>query len=205
VRALPFFRAARSVRYCTRIGEVAVTDFGKTWIAAAFGAALLAALPAQAASVRAATADETRAQTLIADGINAERKRRAPNAAALKTDADLTTIARARSDAIAHGAPFAHEDRPGHFPAIEMVTARFGPAGAIGENLFGAGGTGRRFDPAAFAKQAISTWMASDEHRPNILDPGFDASGIGVAVIGDAAYATQIFRGPPPKAPAAAK
>ena len=174
------------------------------WIAAAIGALMLTAPLAQAAALpspRAAAADELRAQTLIADGINAERKRRAPEAPALKTDTDLTAIARARSDAIAHGAPFAHEDRPGHFPAVEMVTAKFGRSGAIGENLFGAGGTGR-FDPAAFAKQAVAGWMASNEHRSNILDLGFDASGVGVVVVGDAAYATQVFRGPPPSAAA---
>jgi uncharacterized protein YkwD len=105
-----------------------------------------------------------------------------------------------RSNASARGAPCGHEDSSGRQPAIDRVTARFRAAGAIGENLFAAGDSGSRFKPQAFVKLAVSNGMASDEHRPNILSPDCDMSGIGAVVLGDAAYAAQIFRGAAPAA-----
>jgi uncharacterized protein YkwD len=39
--------------------------------------------------------------------------------------------------------------------------------------------------------------MKSPGHRENILNPRYDASGIGVAMAGGQAFATQVFRGPP--------
>jgi uncharacterized protein YkwD len=39
--------------------------------------------------------------------------------------------------------------------------------------------------------------MQSEGHRENILSPAFDRSGIGVAIDGSYAYATQVFWGPP--------
>jgi uncharacterized protein YkwD len=100
---------------------------------------------------------------------------------------------------MADGAPFSHQDSQGQYPAFDMVIARFGPYGTIGENIFAAGGTGRAFDPAAYRKRAADEWMASEEHRENILSRDFNATGIGVVVKGAAAYATQVFRGPPPQ------
>ena len=58
----------------------------------------------------------------------------------------------------------------------------------------------RAFDAAAFAKRTVDEWMASQEHHDNIVSPDFTTTGIGVVVIRDRAYATQIFRGPPPPA-----
>ena len=40
--------------------------------------------------------------------------------------------------------------------------------------------------------------MNSPGHRKNILSPDFTMSGIGVAVRGGHAYATQVFLGPAP-------
>jgi uncharacterized protein YkwD len=143
---------------------------------------------------------ERAAETLIAERIQVERARFAPDAPRLIADPDLTNIARERSEAMAHGAPFSHEDESGRFVAADMVHARFGPYGAIGENILETYAS-RDFDAAAFAERAVSGWMMSPGHRANILSPDYRSSGIGVAVNGDYAYATQVFRGSPKRVP----
>jgi uncharacterized protein YkwD len=158
-----------------------------------FAAARSAAeAPAPAAIARA----EQEAGALIADRIDRIRSDRLPHAPKLAPSGDLTVIARARSSAMAHGAPFSHKDATGKYPVVDMVEARLGHYGFIGENLFMEKRPRGRFDPKAFAKLAVEEWMASEEHRENILSPDFDRSGIGVAVKGDVAYATQVFHGP---------
>jgi uncharacterized protein YkwD len=139
---------------------------------------------------------ERAAETLIAQHVDAERARLAPDAPQLTPDPDLTDIARDHSEAMAHGAPFSHEDENGRFVAADRVHERFGPYGAIGENILEIYGS-RDFDAAAFAERAVSGWMTSLGHRANILSPDYRSSGIGVSVNGAYAYATQVFRGPP--------
>lgn len=170
-----------------------------TFAGIAFGFALAAAGTVFAASAPAPTRLERSAEAAIAKAVDAARAMRAPAAPHLEIDPALAEIARARSRAMADGAPFSHQDDNGRYPAIDMAIARFGPELTIGENLFAAGGTGRPIAPDAYAKRAVEEWMASEEHRENILAPDFNATGIGVVVKGDAAYTTQIFRGPPPK------
>jgi uncharacterized protein YkwD len=76
------------------------------------------------------------------------------------------------------------------------VREHFGPYGAIGENIMEMGGS-RTLDARQFARVAVDGWMKSPGHRANILDPSYDKSGIGVALVGGQAYATQVFFGPP--------
>jgi uncharacterized protein YkwD len=144
---------------------------------------------------------EQDAGALIGDRIDEVRARFAAGAPKLVPNGELTLIARKRSTAMAHGAPFSHQDASGGYPAIDMVKDRFGPYGHIGENLFMEKRPGGSFDPKAFAKLAVEQWMAREEHRENILSPDYDGSGIGVVVNGDYAYATQVFHGPPKPAP----
>ena len=153
----------------------------------------------------AASAADAMAQDDLATAIDAARTKEAPDAPHLKIDPTLTEIARARAYAMANGAPFAHEDRQGRQPAIDMVRAKFGQYGYIGENIFQqtrnifhfsrASGD---FDPEAFSKVAAQGWMRSEEHRANILSPDYTESGIGVYTKGEQTYAAQIFWGPPP-------
>ena len=160
---------------------------------------VLFAAPALAQS-RVSTASPaafaTLAEQLIERRIAAERKLFAPDAPALAHDDSLAEIARARSSDMADGAPFAHEDSDGHFVAGDRVQARFGPYGSIGENIMKMD-SNARYSAELFADTAVADWMKSPGHRANILDPAFDASGIGVAVTGNHAFATQVFRGPP--------
>src|SRR5258705_2997788 len=76
---------------------------------------IAAATLGQAQPLRAVdiAAEERSAEMLIAERVNAERARLAPEARALAIDSTLTKIARLRSPAMAHGAAFAHEDRRG--------------------------------------------------------------------------------------------
>jgi uncharacterized protein YkwD len=149
---------------------------------------------------RATTADPARfaavAETLIERRIAAERTLFAPNAPPLAHEQTLAAIARGRSADMADGAPFAHEDSQGHFVAADRVRASFGPYGSIGENIMEMNSTAL-YSAELFAETAVNGWMKSPGHRANILDPAFDTSGIGVAVVGNHAFATQLFRGPP--------
>jgi len=162
------------------------------------------------------------AEALIAERINGERAKFAPGAPPLMPDIDLTRIAQYRSCDMAHGmSDFSHTDAQGNFIAGDMVRDVFGPYGAVGENIMemgeerpasrssgparatNAASWGERpdgvppFGPEEFAGAAVEGWMKSPGHRDNILNPRYDTSGIGVAMAGDRAFATQVFRGPP--------
>ncbi|HUO03478.1 MAG TPA: CAP domain-containing protein [Rhizomicrobium sp.] len=166
--------------------------------------ALLAPLPVPGAGPcqGADQAFAREAEALIAQAIDAERAKYAPAAPPLAPDPDIARIAQTRSCDMAHGADFSHRDAAGRFIAGDMVRARFGPYGTIGENIMEMGGdtmemVGRRpFGPEEFARVAVQGWMESPGHRANILNPRYDSSGIGVAMVGDQAFATQVFRGP---------
>lgn len=43
------------------------------------------------------------------------------------------------------------------------------------------------------AVQAVDGWMKSEGHRENLLDPAFEESGVGVAIVNDYLIATQVF------------
>jgi uncharacterized protein YkwD len=156
-----------------------------------------AAAPSLCQSRNQAFAQE--AEALIVERINGERAKFAPDAPPLMPDIDLTRIAQRRSCDMARGmSDFSHTDAQGNFIAGDMVRDIFGPYGAVGENIMEMGGTFTRpFGPEEFAGAAVEGWMKSPGHRDNILNPRYDTSGIGVAMAGDQAFATQVFRGPP--------
>ena len=85
----------------------------------------------------------------------------------------------------------------------DIVFSVFGLYGSVAENLMqmDASASGQSFGAEEFAKAAVDGWMNSPEHRPQILDPGYNLSGIGVARIGGQAVATQVFHGPPHRQP----
>jgi uncharacterized protein YkwD len=163
---------------------------------------IAAATLGQAQPLRAVdiAAEERSAEMLIAGRINAERARLAPEARVLAPDSALNKIARLRSQAMAHGAPFAHEDENGRFTAADLVHKDFGLYGAVGENIMMERDASRAFQAESFARRAVAGWMSSEGHRANILSRGFNRSGIGVAINGSYVYATQVFWGPPARA-----
>jgi uncharacterized protein YkwD len=75
----------------------------------------------------------------------------------------------------------------------------------VAENLMQMDGRDSAFGAEEFAKAAVDDWMNSPEHRPHILDPRYNLSGIGVARIGGEAVATQVFHGPPKRSATAGR
>ena len=164
---------------------------------------LTAAAPAREAQSPASMAravDE--AEMLIAKGIDEARANLEPDAPTLVPNGELGRIARLRSEAMAKGIdPFAHEDAQGRPAATDMMRERISPYGAFGENIMYEYRGRLPFNPERFAKTAVDGWLESPGHRANILSPNFDRSGIGVALNGTTAYATQVFMGPARTAP----
>jgi uncharacterized protein YkwD len=144
--------------------------------------------------------NERIAEGLIADAIDEGRARLAPALPALMRDARLDDIARERSEDMAGGAAFAHENERGGLAVIEKIRARYSRFGAMGENLMmDFDPAGRAYDPQVFARRAVKSWLESEGHRDNIVSPAFTRSGIGVAASRTMVYATQVFWGPPMK------
>ena len=163
---------------------------------------LVAAAPAPARSPASMGRAIAEAEALIAEGIDEARAELAPTAPKLARNGELDRIARLRSDAIAKGVdPFAHEDSKGRKAAMEMMQDRVSPYGAFGENIMFEFHSLAPFNPRIFAKSAVDGWLNSPGHRANILSHDFDRSGIGVAINGGTAYATQVFMGPARLAP----
>ena len=165
---------------------------------------LMAAAPARSPASLARAIDP--AEALIAEGIDDARAELAPNAPKLVRNGELDRIARLRAEAMARGIdPFAHEDSNGNPAATDMMRERISPYGAFGENIMFEYHSQATFDPKSFAKTAVKGWLESPGHRANILSADFDRSGVGVAINGGYAYATQVFMGPARTAPRPAR
>jgi uncharacterized protein YkwD len=100
---------------------------------------------------------------------------------------NLAAVARAHSEVMASAGFMGHVD-----PQGRRVGDRLREAGLayrrVGENVASNKGL------AAPARVAVEGWMNSPGHRRQILDPGFELTGVGIAV-GDAGtyYFTQVF------------
>jgi len=143
-----------------------------------------------------------KAEAIIAERINAARAAAIPAAPALRFDAQLTRIAERRACELAGtGKKLSHLDDKGHLEAADLVFSVFAPYGLVGENLMRinapASGGAARLNAEIFAATAAELWLKSPEHRRHILDPRYDQSGIGVAMVNGDAVATQVFHGPP--------
>jgi uncharacterized protein YkwD len=144
-----------------------------------------------------------KAEAIIAERVNAARALAMPGAPVLAPDEQLSRIAQLRSCELARAGTLSHLDDKGHFESADIVFSVFGLYGSVAENLMQmTAAAGQRLAGAPeFAKEAVDLWMKSPEHRPHILDPRFDISGIGVAMVGGNAVATQVFHGPSRDAP----
>jgi uncharacterized protein YkwD len=99
--------------------------------------------------------------------VNAARK--AYGLPALRLDPTLTEAAQAHSSDMLRRDYFAHGNFPGRMAAFH-VSGR-----TSGENLaWGSGAYGR-------AGEVVREWLASPEHRANLLRSGFSRIGIGLA------------------------
>jgi uncharacterized protein YkwD len=130
-------------------------------IVLAVGFSVFVLAPAAGAAVKASTA------TTLLRAVNHTRAARGLRA--LRIDSRLVRAARSHSAAMLRGNYFSHGDFHGRMVAYHV----HGPA--AGENL--AWGTGAYATPA----KVIAEWLASPEHRANLLRPGWTRIGIGLA------------------------
>lgn len=108
----------------------------------------------------------------------------------LAHDPGLSKLARSHSRNMGMGGFFDHVDKEGlqvlkrqqkYYP--ELIHA------GIGENLYLFESGGRKFDPEAI----VRGWMKSEGHRSNILHGEYTHSGVGVFLMGEKLYTTQVF------------
>jgi uncharacterized protein YkwD len=122
---------------------------------------VFALAPAAGAAVRSSTVTsllQAVNQTRVAHGLRP-----------LRVDRTLVRAARSHSTEMLRGNFFAHGDFHGRMVAFHVI----GPV--AGENL--AWGNG----PYASASSIISEWLASPEHRANLLHAGWTRIGIGIS------------------------
>jgi len=155
---------------------------GKSTLFAVFAACFLtfAAVPASFAAHRSATS------LGLLQAVNAARK--AYGLRPLRLDPTLTHAAEAHSSDMLRRDYFAHGNFPGRMVEFH-VSLHTG-----GENL--AWGSG----PYGSAGEVVREWLASPEHRANLLAAGFSRIGIGLARgtflgTGDATVVTADFAG----------
>ncbi len=167
----------------------------------ALGALVAAPSAAQAASCKGADALPTaktikRAQTAALCLINKERSKR--GVPTLRPERRLVKAAGGHSRDMVRRGYFSHISPSGNDPGDRIAATGY-PFSTWGENI--AWGPRKRGTPASI----VRSWMASPDHRANILNGAFKESGIGIAV-GDpvpsasgfpAATYTQVFATPP--------
>jgi uncharacterized protein YkwD len=112
-------------------------------------------------------AHRTTASLSLLQAVNAARK--AYGLPALRLDPRLTEAAQAHTSDMLHRDYFAHGNFPGRMAAYHVSGS------TAGENL--AWGSG----PYGQAGEVVQEWLASPEHRANLLRAGFSRIGIGLA------------------------
>ncbi len=138
---------------------------------------------------RAVCEDPPNAEAVASEmlaGVNAERSR--AGVPPLRLDPTLTRLAGFYACRMVEDGFFAHED-PFDGSTVDVRAANFGYAFLkIGENL----AAGQRS-----VDEALRDWMASPEHRANILDPTYTDIGIALKLGGECgAYWVQEFGRP---------
>ena len=108
--------------------------------------------------------------------VNRERATRGERP--LRLNGKLVRAAQGHSESMAQEGYFAHESPSGSTPLSRMRAARYIYSSKlgyeVGENL--AWGTLWLASPQAI----VEAWMASPEHRENILDPHYQETGLGI-------------------------
>jgi len=145
-------------------------------------------------------------ELLILEYTNQERTSRGLNE--LRWDDDLSKIARKHSQDMAENDYFSHTNLDGDGPSERAKKQGYDTykelgggwyTDGIGENI-GMMPTGNvegkgyvSNDPDSIAKAQVESWMDSQGHRANILDPDYDKLGVGVSYDGLYYISTQDF------------
>ena len=140
--------------------------FGKKQVLIVFAAvfSVFVLAPAAGAHVRSTSASSAAG---LLQAVN--QTRAAHGLRPLRIDTTLVRAARSHSVQMLHGNVFTHGDFHGRMVEFHVV----GPT--AGENL--AWGSGAY----AAAATIVREWLASPEHRANLLRPGWTRIGIGIA------------------------
>lgn len=118
----------------------------------------------------------------------------------LASDNRLDGIARNHSQDMADRNYFDHDTPEGRDPTDRGMAVGYNCRKDYGsyytyglaENIYSISWAGP--NPETVARQMVDSWMASPGHRQNILEPTYDALGVGIAVSRTGAlYATQNF------------
>lgn len=130
----------------------------------------------------------------IVELVDSERTKLAPNAKPLRLDSELVGVARRKSADMSQHDYLAHVAPSGATTATIIMDEDAKFQGLLGENIAAQhytklGGV----DVDAFAKRFVDVWLASPQHRENLLFRYYDRTGVGAAVNGDTVYVTQLF------------
>lgn len=116
----------------------------------------------------------------IFDRVNAERAER--GLAPVEWSDELAAVAREWSRAMADRGVLEHQD-PGELLRREELSGFRG----VGENIFTGSGP-------VTSGRIHAGWMRSDDHRRNVVNPGWNRLGVGVSCAPDGSvWATQEF------------
>jgi len=114
--------------------------------------------------------DETELEAAIHDEINEERQ--AADVSKVNHDETMAANAKQYSQRMSEDDWFSHDPPDGTKETIGCAYR--------GENLLKEPDTVG--DPDRIADRIVSSWMASEDHKQNILDGGYSRQGIGVSV-----------------------
>jgi len=152
-------------------------------------------LPTPPPEPKQVTYDEAYVEQLelaVHNRINEERIREGLNA--LEYDDVLAQVAAYHSTDMAANDYFAHEDKDGCDSACRVTSAGY-KWRMVGENLFL---LKREYHFSAEGASAVvvAGWMGSPGHRENMFEPDFTHEGIGVVILGDSIYVTEVLAKP---------
>jgi uncharacterized protein YkwD len=110
----------------------------------------------------------------------------------LDREAGLSAAARRHSQDMLRRRFFAHVNPEGQTPADRVARIPGLAIRPVGENIWMWSGSSRPSADALVA-QAVAEWMASPEHRANILMAGYTRLGVGAAVDASDVRLTELF------------
>ena len=125
--------------------------------------------------------------------VEAERERLNSAAKPLVLDSELVHAAQTHSDDMAMKNSF-DLDNPDGNVAVNALLANPKFRGFVAENSAAQYFTpGKPIDAQSFARAFLLIWENSPDHRLNLVYPGFDRTGIGIAASGNMIYAAELF------------
>lgn len=144
--------------------------------------ALLSSVPAMASEPQ-----ETIARQIL---LLSNQARQQSGAQSLTLDSHLAGAAQQHSQEMDDLHYFGHVSPVSDFATLAKRVLGFGHYGlSCGENLHRDQG----YAPSQAAGRAVRDWLASPQHRKNLLNPKFNRMGLGISLVGDQCTITQVL------------